>query len=318
MENLVRRTTLKVIKGARDVKINQEMIEKIAQRWLKNKIIIPEWPGKFHLETKDQKMMLDYLIILDAINFCFWNKKDRWHIFYKDRKYNGYFALSLALKKFFERNPEKGNLKYFGEIPYQEFTAILERGKNLLFLKKRWQIARAVSRALIKKYENSENFINSAEKKLSNLVPKIFKQLPYFKDMAFYKGEKIYFLKRAQILCSDIFGAFGGRGMGYFKDLDYLTCFPDYKVPQILHHFGILEYSSTLEKKIRNKIIIPKGSNQEIEIRSGTVWGIECLKSALEKLGKRFYSFEIDWILWDKGQRLKIKTPYHLTKTIFY
>ncbi len=318
MGNLVRSTTLWVIKKAKDVKIDHNKIRETAEKWVKGKLTIPLWPAKFHLQTKSINKMLDYLILLDALNFCFWSKKEKWQIKYKNKKYNGYFALSLALKKFFEENPEKANLKYFSIISFKEFEEILQGGENLLFLEKRWHIARAVSSFLIKKYGNSENFINSANQKISILVPKIYKEIPFFNDIAYYKNQKIYFLKRAQILGSDIYGAFAGKGIGHFKDLDYLTAFADYKVPQILHSLGILEYSADLEKKIRNRIIIPAGSSQETEIRSSTIWAVEYLKKELAKLGKNFYSFEIDWILWNKSQKINIKTPYHLTKTIFY
>jgi len=318
MKNLVRPTTLKVVKKAKDVRINQDRIKEIAREWAKRKIIVPAWPLNFHLRVRNSRLMLDYLIILDSINFCFWNKDKKWQITYKNKKYNGYFALSLALKKFFEENAAKGSLEYFTEISFKEFVSILQGGKDLLFLKKRWQIAKAVSKVLIKKYGDSENFLKTANQKFSVLVSKIYKELPYFNDLAFYKGEKIYFLKRAQILAADIFGAFRGKGIGKFKDLEHLTCFSDYKTPQILHQFGILEYSPNLERKIKNRNTIPRRSNQEIEIRSATVWAVEHLKEELEKLGKKFRSFEIDWILWDMSQKLKIGIPYHLTKTIFY
>lgn len=318
MNNPVRTTTLEVVKKAKDIRINQEKVKEVAEKWEREEIVVPSWPLDFHLQTKNQREMLDYLILLSSINFCFWSKEKRWQIRYKKKKYNGYFALSLALRKFFEENPEKANLNYFSKISFKEFISILQGGKNLYSLKKRWQIVRAVSSVLIRKYKNSENFIKSATQKLALLVPKIQKELPFLNDAVYYKGRKIYFLKRPQILCSDIWGAFKGKGIGYFKDLDYLTCFPDYKVPQILHHLGILEYSSSLEGKIKNRILIPAFSREEIEIRSGTVWGVEYLKKALEKSGSKFYPFEVDWILWNKSQQLEIKIPYHLTKTIFY
>lgn len=326
MENLVRKTTFDVVKKSRDVKINRNKIQELAGKWIKTEFIIPSWPEKFHLETKIQQQMLDYLILLDAINFCFWpiqrvqgkNKKERWVFTYKNKQYNGYFALSLALKKFFKENPEKGNLNYFSEISFKEFTSILQGGQNLQFLEKRWQIAKEVSGVLINKYGSSLQFIKSANQKLSVLVAKIYKELPYFNDISPYNGKKIYFLKRAQILPIDIWGAFGGKGIACFKDLDYLTAFADYKVPQILRELGILEYSPALMKKIKNRILIAKNSREEIEIRSATIWAIEYLKETLKKLGKEFHSFQIDWILWNKSQKVKISTPYHLTKTIFY
>ena len=316
MENPVRTTTIKVVRRAKEVKINQEKIHELAEKLIKERI--PLWPKKYHLQTKNQQKMLDYLILLDSLNFCFWNKKQKWQIKYKEKKYSGYFALSLALKNFFKKDPQKANLEYFSKISFKEFKEILQGGRNLLFLKKRWQIIKIISSILIKKYGNSENFIFSANHKLSKLVPKIHKELPFFNDTATYKGKKVYFLKRAQILGCDVWGALEGKGVGYFKDLEFLTAFADYKIPQILYHFGVLEYSEKLERKIKNRIIIPARSKEEIEIRSATIWAVEYLKRELSELGRNFYSFQVDWLLWNKSQSIKLRFPHHLTKTIFY
>ncbi|KPJ54871.1 hypothetical protein AMJ47_02245 [Parcubacteria bacterium DG_72] len=305
MINPVREKAFKIVKKAKDVKINKDKIGELARTWEKEKVKKPEWPADFHFKS------LDYFFILDSINFCFWfvrrspgkggPKVKKWSIDYKGKKYNGYFALSLALKGFFEKNPEKANLVYFSNISQREFNSILQGGENLQFLPKRWFIVRQVSREIIKKYNSCKNLLNSTNNKLSNLVSKIEK-LPYFKDP---------FLKRAQILASDIYGA----GLAEFDDLDYLTAFADYKVPQILNHLGILEYSKSLDNKINNKILIAQGSKQEKEIRASNIWAVELLK---KQLNNKFYSFEIDWILWNQAQGIEFSKPYHLTKTIKY
>ena len=318
MENPVRKTTIFVVKNARDVKINRKAIKELARDWAKNGIEKSLWPEDFHLQTKNQRKLLDYLIILDSINFCFWNKKQRWQIKYKGKKYNGYYALSLALKKFFEDNPEKADLYYLSKISFADFKNILQGGKNLLFLKKRWQIARTAAKSIIKNYGGSKKFVESANHKFCLLTHKICKELPGFNDIFSYQGKKIYLLKRAQILCSEIWGAFKGKGIGYFEDLDYLTCFPDYKIPQILNFLGILEYSERLNKKIKNKVLIPMGSLQELEIRSATVQAVEILKKELKARGQDMPAFQLDWILWNKSKKDKMKNHYHLTKTIFY
>jgi len=316
--NPARSTTLEVVKNSKSVKINLSKIEALAQKWSKQKIIIPNWPHQLHFESKNQEAMLDYLIILDSLNFCFWSKNKKWSISYKGKKYNGYFALSLALKKFFESGSAKANLNYFANVSEKDFSKILNGRGELLLFKKRWTMVRGVSRYILENYGNSPEFIAGGNQKLSALVPKIAGELPYFNDVAYFHNKKIYFWKRAQILAADIYGAFRGCGLGYFKDLDYLTAFADYKIPQIFNHFGILEYSEDLENKIRRQILVKAGSREEIEIRSAAIWAVEYLKKTLRKYGRNFNSFELDWFLWNKGQRLKMKSPYHLTKTIFY
>jgi hypothetical protein len=300
MKNLAREKSFEIVKATKDVKINHDKINEVARNWLKQGTIVPKWPQDFHFKS------LDYLIILDSINFCFWSKnKKRWEINYNGKKYNGYFALSLALKDFFEKNPEKASLDYFSNISYGEFIVILRGGNNLQFLKKRFQIVKEVSSEIINKYGSAEKLVKSAGKNFSNLVG-IIKNLSYFNDP---------FLKRAQILACDIYGAFDGKGSGEFYDLDYLTAFADYKVPQILNYLGILEYSQKLDKKINNKILISSGSAQEAEIRASTIVAVEYLRKALKN---KFYSFEIDWILWNRAQFSIINKPYHLTRTLYY
>ncbi len=318
MENPVRETTLYVVNKADQVRINREKIEKAAQKWAKGKLLKSKWPKNYHFKSQDRKKTLDYLIILDALNFCFWSKDKKWNIKYGESRYDGYYGLSLALKKFFKKHPEKANLEYFSSIPFKEFAFMLRGRGDLAFMKKRWDIVRAVCGSLLKKYKDSEDFVESANQRFSNLSSQIYNDLPFFNDISYYKGRKIYFLKRAQILCSDIWGSFSGKGIGYFKDPEYLTAFADYKIPQVLFQLGILKYSASLREKIEKRGLVLKGSKDEVEIRSCTVWAVEYLAEEINKKGKDFYPFQIDWLLWNKSQKMKLEKPYHLTKTIFY
>lgn len=74
-------------------------------------------------------------------------------------------------------------------------------------------------------------------------------------------------LKRAQICVADIWAAFDGEGSGKFHDIDKITMFADYRVPQILNTLGCLWYSPKLETAIRDKKIIPSGHSWEIQMR---------------------------------------------------
>ena len=51
--------------------------------------------------------------------------------------------------------------------------------------------------------------------------------------------------------------------------MNEVTMFADYRVPQILLHLGVLEYSPSLLNKIKLKEEIPFGSEEENEIRAG-------------------------------------------------
>ena len=78
------------------------------------------------------------------------------------------------------------------------------------------------------------NLIQLADKSAVSLLNILTSNFPNFQDHSIYEGHQIHFYKRAQILIGDIYGKFNGCGLGEFKDIDQLTMFPDYRVPQIL------------------------------------------------------------------------------------
>ncbi len=318
MDNPVRRTTKWVVERSTHVRINRAAVERLAEEWVQQGVRVPAWPRSMHLETPDARQLLTYLFVLDSLNFCFWSNSEKWKISYHGKSYDGYFALSLSLRKFFEQQPQRATFQYFADMPNAAFCRMLAGPGRLLFMRQRWDILRSVSRVFVKRFQDDpRKFIAQAHQKISVLVPMIA-QLPFFNDVAKYRGRRIALWKRAQILAGDVYGAFQGRGFGRFLDLDYLTAFPDYKLPQILHHLGLLEYSKPLEVKLRNRREIRAGSQAEIEIRSATVWAVEWLLAALQKRGRQFSAFEIDWILWNQSQRLPLPGPYHRTRTLFY
>ena len=65
-----------------------------------------------------------------------------------------------------------------------------------------------------------------------------------------YGGHQIHFYKRAQIIIGFIYEKYEGKGLGYFNDIDELTMYPDYRVPQVFDHESLSEYSEYLKTKI--------------------------------------------------------------------
>ncbi|MAF80144.1 hypothetical protein CL629_03645 [bacterium] len=320
MENPVRTSTHPIIQSAAYVSINQKQIEKIAVRWAEEGMPEESWNVNIHLDSKNEKALLTYQFLLDTLNFCFWNKEEeRWYIEHQGKKEKGYNGAALSFKKFFKEHPDKATFEYLQHVDTKEFEDIFQGGENLYFLKERQKMVQGVSRKMVEEYAGDpKKFIEDAKGECSKLVQKIVQELPSFNDEVIYKGEKIYFWKRAQILVGDIWGALGGEGVGALQHMGWLTAFADYKIPQILRHWNVFEYEKTLEEKIEQQDFIPQGSREEIEIRSATIWAVEYLRDALEKYGVEKNAFEIDWILWNKSKEGKLPNPHHLTKTIHY
>lgn len=58
--------------------------------------------------------------------------------------------------------------------------------------------------------------------------------------------------------------------------------FADYRIPQMLHTLGCLEYSPPLSSHIRTKKPIASGHNWEIELRGCSIWAVELLRREIE------------------------------------
>jgi len=319
--NEVLETTRHVTERSQEVTIDKKALAAFSRKLIEDGSEIPPWNYDYHFFDGGQETVA-YLLILDSINFCFWPKPgaDKWETQYKSETLTGYYALAASLKKAIESGVPVTRADYLAELPLGELRQILGGGGELQLMEARAHILNELGAFLINKYDGeTKRLVEAAENSALNLVELLVDNLPSFMDVAEYYGKKIYFYKRAQIFAADLYGAFAGKAWGYFKDIDKLTAFADYKLPQVLRHVGILRYERTLEHKVDNGIFLEAGSPEEIEIRANTIWAVELIRQELIQVGKKLRAFEIDWILWNLGQEREFKAkPYHKTVTTFY
>lgn len=131
------------------------------------------------------------------------------------------------------------------------------------------------------------------------------------------------FYKRAQLLVADIWNHCNGTGLTDFHDIDQLSAFADYRVPQSLRALGCIEYDTELAEKIENFELIEQHSAMEIEIRAATVKACdEIAKEANLIIGENVINSTIvDNYLWVYAKfRVKEEEmqPYHLTRCCNY
>ena len=319
--NEVLETTRHVTERSQEVTIDKKALAAFSRKLIEDGSEIPPWNYDYHFFDGGQETVA-YLLILDSINFCFWPKPgaDKWETQYKSETLTGYYALAASLKKAIESGVPVTRADYLAELPLGELRQILGGGGELQLMEARAHILNELGAFLINKYDGeTKRLVEAAENSALNLVELLVDNLPSFMDVAEYYGKKIYFYKRAQIFAADLYGAFAGKAWGYFKDIDKLTAFADYKLPQVLRHVGILRYERALEYKVDQGIFLEAGSPEEIEIRANTIWAVELIRQELTQMGKKLRAFEIDWILWNLGQEREFKAkPYHKTVTTFY
>ncbi len=329
---------LGVLSGTRDIVEQGEHvwivtagIEGLCNQWIRELEIageqhvttFPLWENTYHFYDGTERTV-NWLLLLDALNFCFWAEKghERWRISYNGETLNGYWAEAAALKRAVEEGIPLWDAEYLSTISEDIVASIfrpIEGSDTIPLLKQRFLHMRELGHVLKEKYEGQ--FVQAIEQAAQNavaLVHLLVRNFASFNDVVHYRGREVRFFKRAQICVADISAAFGGKQWGKFTDLHKLTIFADYKLPQVLRHYGILAYHPSLAARVDNQELLEQGSEEEVEIRAATIWACELLRRAMQRHGYNVNATEIDAKLWSLSQNVERMRPYHRVYTQFY
>ncbi|KAI0233319.1 Queuosine salvage protein [Lamellibrachia satsuma] len=151
--------------------------------------------------------------------------------------------------------------------------------------------------------------------------------LPYTQDLVEQLFMSLY--KRAQILIADIWACCEGQGLGAFADIDTITMFADYRIPQVLVWLGALQYSDNLNEMLAKGTMFNSGDRLEVEIRGCSIWATELIveevrKSLTSKKLDRAVKANavlVDHFLWDYRRDHAAETdhiPIHNIRCIYY
>jgi hypothetical protein len=282
-----------------------------------HRVGVPSYDDKHHFRGGAEAMVA-YLLILNAINFG----SGYFPSLIKRPGMSGYFTVASRLKDFFEVHgvPSAQGL---AELSLERVATILGQDLEDPVRAELMSLYRGALKALgsllTEQYRGRytallEESDHSAERLVESLV-----RLKDFQDVAHYRGFEVPFYKRAQIAVSDLALAFGGRGYGFFEDLDELTIFADNLVPHVLRTDGLLVYSPALVMRLARGELVAPGSPEEVEIRAVALHAVEELVRELRGRGLEVSARQIDIYLWNRGQTPRYKRlPRHRTRTVFY
>lgn len=316
-------TTRYVVENARYVVVDHEKVADVADTLAERELMPVTYDCARHL-CGTEPGVANFVLVLDTLNFSFWPgpNQPHWTVTHHGETVNGYWALVAALRRALDEGIPITDAAFLAELTEDRLGQILRGdGESVIpLLAERAAALQAVGQALLATYDGQfVNLIQRASGSAPRIAGMLGHQFASFDDVATYGDHDIQFFKRAQICAADLYGASGGESWGALSNLDQLTGFADYKVPQVLRHLGILRYTDALSQTIQERRLIPPGSQPEVEIRAATIWGIEYLRRALAARGTSLPAFKLDWYVWELGQELPLDTPpYHRTRTIYY
>lgn len=310
-------STFWVIERSRSVALEPTAVAAVAAQLAAGEFAPPPWNTHYHLTGTPAETAF-YLLVLDTLNFCFWGEP-RWRISFEGELLDGYWALAAALKRALHTGELRLDAAALATMTNERLAVLLAGEGTIPLLAERVTALRELGQVLAERWGGDVlQLIAASEGSAPRLAALVAREFTSFNDVASYAGRQIRFFKRAQIFVGDLYGAFNGQGLGSFEDVDQLTAFADYKVPQVLRRLGILVYTSRLATMVDNRIELPAGSPEEVEIRAATIWGVEELRQAMARQGRTVTAYQLDWYLWQLGQQSQADKPYHRTRTIYY
>ncbi len=318
--------SLEVIwKNPKFVFINEKRLKEIAQEIIKEKPEIPNWRLPVYYPD-DDKNFVQFVGVLNSINFAFsdFRTKKKFKIEYKDTEWRVAFGMVGSLSRAMENGFSILDARFLARIPEKIVELIFRPvpGYPIPMIKERTQIFQEIGQVLLEKYDGSfYNLFKRADFRAFGqggrlgIVDHLRYFFPSFNDISFHSKSQTWlqFHKRSQLLLL----MYQGRALDscgklpLIQDMDDVGAIADYQIPRILEHLGSLVYEPYLRKKILDQKLIKAHTLEEQEIRAMTVLAV---KKIMELTGYDLCS--VDYRFWKMVRG--IKTPHHLTRTIFY
>ncbi|EEH34114.1 hypothetical protein PAAG_05163 [Paracoccidioides lutzii Pb01] len=267
--------------------------EAIWQMMQKKQYSTKKWgEHELHPRTKDENTV-NFIFTMDLLNFSFWSdetdESKQFAIEYRGKRWKGYWSLVAALQRALDEEIPitssdfwKNEDECTEEVLRHVFRSATD--EEIPLFQERLNCLREAGEILHDKYLCSfTTCIEEANGSAAVLVNLLANNFPCFRDKTRFEGKEVRFYKRAQILVADLWACFRGKSYGRFHDIDKLTMFADYRIPQMLHTLGCLLYSPPLESHIRQKKPLPSGHRWETELRGTSIWCVELIRRHIEK-----------------------------------
>jgi hypothetical protein len=310
-------STRAVMEQARLVSVDNAAIE----RWARETSAVALKPSGHELIgelSASREGLANLVLLIDALNFCFWSANPL-RFEWRGKTYERYEAMFVSMMLAARYEPRWRDAEYWVSVPSTELREVLTGKGELLLLDEREQIVRDTGRILLERFDGQ--FIHAIESVSGRAWPLavlLMTEFDSFRDVATYRGQIVYFMKRAQICPLDIAACWQAHGHHGMSGLEELTAFADYRVPQALRHLGIVKIEPALAELIDREEEIAVGSDAEIEIRAATIQAVDKMVMALEQAGKRVCAWEIDWYLWGLARSSAVQVKHHRTRTFYY
>ncbi|XP_029177547.1 queuosine salvage protein-like [Nylanderia fulva] len=290
-----------ISKNAQDVFINKEKIkgvaENVMQHLMKHINIFYKLnnnflrPKSYPYEVNEQPIMVNWLFVLNTLNFSLWYPKNikQWKVDGRE----GYIGLCNAIRRAIENETPVWNPEYYARMTKSELEHILRSDDgepDIPLIDERLKILHEVGEVLLTKYNGTFlECIKLSDYDADKLMKLLFDEFESYRDEVIYDGKKVRFLVKARSLVCDMCMYFKNKPSFKLNTSNMMsTIFTDYCIPQVLFKLELISYSKRLVKRFANNDEpLEHGSREEIEIRGCSLFAAKEICKEVIRISQR-------------------------------
>lgn len=322
--NPVLDSVVRAIPRSRHVATDVRQIACCAEWLAYEELPFPEFVLPFGIGASTDEA-IDFILISTLLNFAFTDFKTRvkFEAEYSGRTWSDSEGLFAAMKRALDEGVPFLDGNYLRRVTRRDLESVFRGNIEMPMLDERVALLRQAGETLVAHYGGRfHRFVRVGRARAfdrgAGLVERLVKEFPRFADESPYKKHRVKIYKLAQLGAWMLHACLRRSGFA-LEDPERLTAFADYIVPVGLRVMGIQTYSKQLESAIQRGKLIPRDSDEEIEIRMHTIYAVALLTEEINKRRpreKRVINAQVDARLWTHYHATS--WPHHLTRTIMY
>lgn len=240
-----------------------------------------------------------------------------WSVSYRGNRLTDAPALFAAFTKWMGGAPRLDVGSFVGLTASEACRLFSGRGVLQLVRERGARLA-DVAAALSQRWEGEAvNLVEEGGWDGPRVVELLASTIPGYEDEARLPGYHLRFRKLAHLAAAFM----ASRSSRPWTGMDSFPVYPDYMLPRVLRHLGILHYAPALAKAIDSLTEIPRHSRPEVAIRWATVRAGHLLVEGLAQAGAAVTAPRLDYFLWSEavlGPDAGKMGRHHRTVTLDY
>ena len=326
-EGPVLRSVLGVVEGSNHVQTSRDAVERIAGWMAYEEFAFPRGgaAGEFDVGSNPDDI-IDVTMLVSTLNFAFTDFATgrKFEADYKGQTWSDSLGMFACLHQALSQDVPLLDGAYLAAITRSDLDDIFRGSIEMPMLDERTEILNDVGTVLVDRYQGRfHHFVRSCAPAMyaggDGLLERLVVEFPRFDDTSTYRGTEVHILKLAQLGLWTLHMALYPSGEWNLADLSMMTAFADYIVPVALEVMGIFEYTPDLAARIAGGVLIERDSDEEIEIRSHTLYATALLTDAINAIRPPDLQVvipQVDFRLWSSYHATF--RPHHLTRTVMY